>query len=153
MKPQILLAVAFFLFSACGGSSEKTENIKSTPVPAETPVVSAAVDLSQHPGEPLYKQHCLPCHQADGNGVPGMYPTLHDTEWVNGDNETLISIVLHGMDEEIKVNGEVYSMIMAPLPHLSDQEVVDVLNYVRKRFGSAAPNITFNEVASVRAGG
>lgn len=153
MKTQILLVIAVFLLSSCGGGSEKSTHATSDPAPAETPVIKAAEDLSKHPGEPLYKQHCLPCHQADGNGVPGMYPTLKDTDWVNGDNETLIGIVLHGMDEEIEVHGETYSMIMAPLPHLSDQEVVDVLNYVRERFGSAAADISLSEVAKVRAEG
>ncbi|MDF1571443.1 MAG: cytochrome c [Bacteroidales bacterium] len=153
MKLLIVLSVAFVLLVSCGGSSEKTNTMDKSPLPEKTAILDAADDLSSHPGESLYKQHCLVCHQADGNGVPGMFPPLHDTEWVNGDNATLISIVLHGMDEEIEVNGEIYHTIMAPLPHLSNQEVADVLNYVRKRFGSAPADITVAEVAGVRAEG
>lgn len=153
MKNLILLTITILLLSACGGGSGKAKNTVADPVPANRPALQAVDDLSKHPGEPLYKQHCLACHQADGNGVPGMFPTLKDTEWVDGDNETLISIVLHGMDEEIEVNGEVYNTVMAPLPYLTDQEVVDVLNYVRKRFGSAEPDVTLDEVAKVRAEG
>lgn len=153
MKKSFLLSALVLFLVSCGGNSEKsTTTAKNTP-PEKAALSEAAADLSNHPGERLYKQHCLACHQADGNGVPGMFPPLHDTKWVNGDNATLISIVLHGMDEEIEVNGEVYNTIMAPLPHLSDQEVADVLNYVRKRFGSGPANITVDEVAGVRAGG
>lgn len=153
MRFKILVTVTFFLLVSCGAGSGKSNNKNPDPVRAETPVLEAADDLSSHPGEPLYKKHCLACHQADGNGVPGMFPTLQDTDWVNGDKETLISIVLHGMDEEIEVNGEIYNAIMAPLPHLSDQEVANVLNYVRKRFGSAQQDISVSDVASVRADG
>jgi mono/diheme cytochrome c family protein len=153
MKETILLfTLALFLFS-CGGKSEQSTSAGTNALPQKAAVPTAADDLANHPGERLYKQHCLVCHQADGNGVPGMFPPLHDTKWVNGDNETLISIVLHGMDEEIEVNGEIYNTIMAPLPHLSDQEVTDVLNYVRKRFGSVPADITVEQVAGVRAGG
>ncbi len=153
MRNSILLTITILLLCSCGGGSGKAKNTTTGTVPIERPALQAADDLSKHPGEPLYKQHCLACHQADGNGVPGMYPTLKDTEWVNGDNETLISIVLHGMDEEIEVNGEIFSTVMAPLPYLSNQQVVDVLNYVRKRFGSAEADITLEEVARVRAEG
>lgn len=153
MKFLILLTFAFVQLLSCGGNSDKSNTTDKRPLPGKGAVLEASDDLSSHPGEPLYKKHCLVCHQADGSGVPGMFPPLNGTEWVNGDNATLISIVLHGMDEKIEVNGEIYNSIMAPLPHLSDQEVTDVLNYVRKRFGSSPPDITVAEVAAVRSEG
>jgi mono/diheme cytochrome c family protein len=151
MKLLILLSVTFVLLVTCGGSSEKSNANEKSPLTEKTTGIEAGDDLSGHPGEPLYKKHCLICHQADGSGVPGMFPPLNDTEWVNGDNATLIGIVVHGMEGKIEVNGEIYNAIMAPLPHLSNQEVADVLNYVRKRFGSTPADITVDEVAMVRA--
>jgi len=153
MKLMILLSVTFVLLVTCGGSSDKSNTAGKSPLAENTTGIEVADDLASHPGEPLYKKHCLVCHQADGSGVPGIFPPLNDTEWVNGDNATLISIVLHGMDGKIEVNGEIYNAIMAPLPHLSDQEVADVLNYVRKRFGSTPPDIQVDDVAMVRAQG
>lgn len=147
MRTNFLLITALMMLSACSGGKKK--EIDTSKKAGKTPVIESADDITAHPGHDVYTLHCLPCHQADGNGVPGMYPTLHDTEWVNGDTETLISIVLHGMDEEIEVNGEVFSMVMAPLPHLTDLEVADVLNYVRKRFGTADGSITPEQVGEV----
>jgi len=57
---------------------------------------------------------------------------------------------VHGMDEEIEVNGEIYNTIMAPLPHLKDQEVADVLNYIRLKFGTSQEKISTEQVKTVR---
>lgn len=147
--------VFFFSFvlvlSACKSGTDTGKVPPTKNVPIESELQTAKEDLSSHPGNSLFMTHCLPCHQADGNGVPGMYPTLHNTKWVNGDNETLISIVIHGLDEEIEVDGESFKLPMAALPHLKDQEVADVLNFVRKKYGSSEVKISAGEVAAVRS--
>jgi len=149
-----IILVAALLVTAYSGKSDRTSTTSGSPsTPKEQPVLVQSEDLSGHPGKQLYNQHCLVCHQADGNGVPGMFPPLTDPEWIDGDNERLISIVIHGLDEEIEVKGEHYNTIMAPFPHLSDREVMDVLNYVRKRFGTSGNDITIEEVVKVRASG
>ncbi|MEX0982486.1 MAG: cytochrome c [Bacteroidales bacterium] len=154
MKPKIITLVVIFLQASCSVKSDKanTRNVSPDPVKEDLAVANPAGDLSSNPGKALYNQHCLPCHQANGKGVPGMFPPI-DKKWVDGDNETLISIVVHGMDKEIEVNGERYNQIMAPLPHLSDQEVKDVLNYVRMEFGTSNNEISTAEVREVRASG
>jgi len=140
--------VSSVLLSACGGKST-TDQQKNEAVAEKPPVIEQQTELSEHPGLPVYNQHCLPCHQADGNGVPGMFPPL-DKKWIDGDDAALISIVVHGMDEEIEVNGEIYNTIMAPLPHLKDQEVADVLNYIRLKFGTSQEKISTEQVKTVR---
>ncbi|MFC2089388.1 c-type cytochrome [Bacteroidota bacterium] len=151
MKSYTYFLGLLLIVTACSGSGSKekttTEKIAE---PVEQVAKAVETDLTSHPGFPLYKQHCLPCHQADGNGVPGMYPTLHNTEWVNGDVAELINIVVNGMDGEIEVNGEYYNTVMAPLPHLTDNEVADVLTYVRARFGTNASEVTVDDVKAVR---
>ena len=64
------------------------------------------VTLSQ--GELLYQKACLPCHQADGKGLPGFYPSLESSDWVSGDPGRLIRIVLHGLEGPITLNGEAF---------------------------------------------
>ena len=105
--------------------------------------------LADHPGKKVYDMACLPCHQADGNGVPGMHPPLRQTDWVTGDKERLIRIVVEGMEGEIEVHGQVYNSIMAPLAHLSPREIADVLTYVRGSFGNSASEVTVEEVTEV----
>jgi mono/diheme cytochrome c family protein len=151
MKTLILVLTSILVLSACSGSGDKQKSTNQEAV-KEKPVAvkSTFEDLSVHPGFALYKMHCLPCHQADGNGIPGMYPGLHNTKWVNGDIATLVNIVVNGMDEEIEVNGEYYNRIMVPLSHLTNQEVADVLTFVRKKFGTNASEVTVSEVTAIR---
>lgn len=110
---------------------------------------SSDIVLEDHPGLRVYKMSCLPCHQADGNGVPGMHPPLRETEWVSGDKDRLIRIVTEGMEGEITVDGEIYNTIMPPQLHLKPQQVADVLTFVRMSFGNEASEVTVEEVEKV----
>ena len=105
--------------------------------------------MADHPGRKVYNTACLPCHQADGNGVPGMHPPLRESDWVTGDKERLIRIVMEGMEGEIEVHGETYNSVMAPLNYLEPQQVADVLTYVRNSFGNRASEVTVDEVEEV----
>ncbi len=105
--------------------------------------------MADHPGRKVYNMACLPCHQADGNGVPGMHPPIRESEWVTGDKERLIRIVWEGMEGEIVVHGETYNSVMAPLNYLEPQQVADVLTYVRNSFGNQASEVTLAEVQEV----
>lgn len=105
--------------------------------------------MADHPGKKVYNVACLPCHQADGNGVPGMHPPLRETDFVNGDKERLIRIVMEGLEGEIEVHGETYNSVMAPLNYLEPQQVADVLTFVRKSFGNNSSEVTLEEVEEV----
>lgn len=107
----------------------------------------------EHPGKLVYMQFCLACHMENGEGVPGLYPPLTQTAAVLGDKSDLISIVLNGMEGPIEVNGENYNNIMAKLDYLQDQQVADVLSFVRTNFGNNASEVTVSEVQAVRSGG
>ena len=101
-------------------------------------------------GKKVYESTCLACHQVNGSGVPGMNPPLKKTKWVLGDKKTLINIILKGLDQEIEVNDETYSNTMPSMANLSDQEIADVLTYVRNSFGNKASQITEAEVKKLR---
>ncbi|ULQ57218.1 cytochrome c [Flavihumibacter rivuli] len=115
-------------------------------MPQQQPSLKASITR----GKEVYTTYCLACHQADGTGVPNLNPPLAKTSWVNGDKKRLINVLLKGLDEEIEINGEVYSNPMPSHAHLKDQEVADVLTYVRNSFGNKASLITPAEVAAVR---
>ncbi|NJN28222.1 MAG: cytochrome c [Cyclobacteriaceae bacterium] len=97
--------------------------------------------------------YCLPCHMSNGTGAPGMNPPLIGTEWVLGDKERLINVVLKGLNEPIEIQGEIYQNVMAPHAFLSDQQIADVLTYVRQSFGNNASEILPEEVEVVRGKG
>lgn len=136
------------LSTGCDQSSKQKKEepnsdtaIESTPKPAAT---------ASHPGKKVYDSTCLVCHMANGKGVPGMFPPLVETDWVTGDKDRLIRITIQGLSGKIEVNGVTYNSIMPPNPHLSDQEVADVLTYIRQNFGNDADEVTIDEVKEVR---
>ena len=101
-------------------------------------------------GKAVYDQFCQACHMADGAGVSGMNPPLAGTDWVLGDKERIIKVILNGLSDPVEINGEIYQNVMAAHNFLNDQQVADVLTYVRKSFGNNASEITATEVQTVR---
>lgn len=102
-------------------------------------------------GEEIYNTRCMSCHQQDGQGVPGSFPPLTETEWVNGDKGRLIRLLLDGMTGEIEVNGTTYTGAMPPWGGaLDDEEIAQVSTYIRTNFGNDSSPVTVEEVEKVR---
>ncbi len=114
---------------------------------------TAAVELTpMQLGEKVYGRVCQACHQTNGQGLAGQYPPLVGAEWVTRGNARPIAIVLHGLMGPIEVKGNVYNNNMAGWgTSLSDEDVANVLTYVRGTWGNAAPPVTAEAVAAVRA--
>jgi mono/diheme cytochrome c family protein len=110
-----------------------------------------ALQASIERGKKVYFEQCLSCHQADGLGVQNMNPPLVKTTFILGDKSQLIQIVLNGMTGETEINGDIYHNVMAPHRDLSDQQIADVLTYIRNNFGNKASSITPLLVKTVRA--
>jgi glucose/arabinose dehydrogenase/cytochrome c5 len=125
-------------------TGEKMSEVETSPATESDTAIMANL-----PGEQVYRNICLVCHQADGNGVPGMHPPLKGSDWVTGDKERLIRIVLEGMTGEIEVNGDIYNNIMPPVPQLDAAQVADVLTFIRRSFGNNASEVTVKEVQKV----
>ena len=102
-------------------------------------------------GEKVYSTYCAACHQKDGKGASGRFPPLSGTDWVTGDKKRLTRIILNGMQGNIVVNGETYINAMPQHSFLSDQEVANVLTYIRQNFGNSATEITAEEVGEIRS--
>lgn len=115
-------------------------------------VVQAGTPLLPPDGEQIYNTRCMSCHQMSGKGVPGTFPPLTGTDWVNGDKGRLIRLLLHGLSGRIEVNGQTYSGVMPPWGGaLEDEGVAAVLTYVRTNFSNDTTAVTAEEVAKVRA--
>ena len=152
MKNVLILAWIILTLVACqSGTSEN-----KTPDPSldlASAVEPAAAEASQEVdlGEKIFKTYCLVCHQTNGAGVPNLYPPLSGTDWVNGDKERLIGVVLNGLEGPIEIDGTTYNSIMVSHSHLKDEEIAAVLTYVRSNFGNDSGPITAEEVATVRS--
>jgi mono/diheme cytochrome c family protein/glucose/arabinose dehydrogenase len=102
------------------------------------------------PGQAIYESLCLNCHQASGQGLTGVYPPLAKSEWVAGNPEALIKLTIHGLAGPTKVLGKDYGLVPMPPMGLDDQQLADVLTYVRTAFGNSAPAVTTSEVKAIR---
>jgi len=102
-------------------------------------------------GQQLYSKVCITCHQKDGGGVPRLNPPLIKTSYVLGDKSNLIQIVLKGLNKPLEIEDEQYTNPMPAQAQLTDQQIADVLTYVRNSFGNKASAVTPVEVKAVRA--
>ena len=94
---------------------------------------------------------CAACHMPNGAGMAGAFPPLAGSEWVTGKAEVPIAIVLHGMQGEVTVKGAKYNSVMTAWgPMFSDQEVANVVTYIRSQWGNKASAVTAAQVAAVR---
>jgi mono/diheme cytochrome c family protein len=113
----------------------------------EQPSLTASIKR----GETVFMQNCLACHQANGAGVPNLNPPLIQTKYVLGEKKELITILLHGLTGEIQIGDDTYNGTMPPHNFLSDQQIADVLTYVRNSFGNKASLVKPAEVKAVRS--
>lgn len=100
-------------------------------------------------------QTCSTCHQANGQGIKGTYPPLAGSEWVQGSEERLIRILLHGLSGELKVHGETYNGNMPAFGpgggyNWKDDRIAQVLTYVRQEWDNKAPAISAEKVKEIR---
>lgn len=105
-------------------------------------------------GRSIYESEvgCISCHGASGFGIQGSYPPLVKSQWVLEDDARLIRIVLHGLKGPITVRSLPFNSLMeARGTLLDDQQLSDVLTYVRNAWGNEGPAITPDRVAEVRA--
>ena len=113
--------------------------------------IKDVVGESQHePGSKSYTLYCRVCHQSDGKGDGSRFPPLAGSEWVTGDKKVLIGIVLNGKEGQIMVKGRSYSGAMPELSLLKDEQVAEILTYVRQKFNNDSNAISAEEVSKVR---
>lgn len=132
--------------------SASDENVTSFPTWLTAQMASGKeIYMKAAPGGGL----CFTCHQPNGLGITGQFPPLAGSDWVLGEKERLIKISIHGLMGEIEVNGVKYNNVMAPpgIPpgSLTDQQIADVLTYIRNEWGNSASAVSPEEVATIRS--
>lgn len=117
---------------------------KDRPVGPAAPVV---VD-----GAKLYAQQCVACHQSTGLGLAGAFPPLAGADWVTGEPEVPIKILLSGLGGPIEVNGNTYNGVMPAFGAVfNDAEIAAVVSHIRGSWDNGASEVTADQVAEIRA--
>jgi mono/diheme cytochrome c family protein len=102
-------------------------------------------------GKKIYEAKCLACHQADGGGVPNMNAPLDGASNVVGkDIARLVRIIRYGYNERVALDGFYYSNAMTASPDLKDNEIADLLTYIRNSWSNKAPAVTIAQVQAVK---
>jgi mono/diheme cytochrome c family protein len=124
--------------------------------PADPGATPADIARQVEAGAQGYAAACVACHQPNGEGVPGVYPPLAGSEWVNGSEERAIAIVLYGLTGPITVKDVTYPGI--PMPAFSpgsafnwtDEQIAAALTYVRQAWDNKAARVTEKRVTEIR---
>ena len=113
---------------------------------------SAASAGATADGAAIFAARCVACHQATGTGVPGAFPPLAGSNWVNGRDTTLIQILLHGIQGTLTVNGASYNGTMPTFgTQLRDAEIAAVLTHVRSQWGNKTGPVSTAQVTTQRS--
>lgn len=102
------------------------------------------------PGGQVYNYYCISCHQRNGKGDERRFPPLDSSEWVNGDKKRLIGLLLNGLNIPIEVKGKPYNNVMPQHSFLRDEDIAQVLTYIRQHFNNNSSGVTGGEVLKVR---
>jgi mono/diheme cytochrome c family protein/glucose/arabinose dehydrogenase len=102
-------------------------------------------------GEVLYASVCAACHQPHGRGLDGLAPPLVDSPRVTGRPDVAIRIVLHGLTGPVVVGDRSWNLTMPPLAQFNDEDIADVLTYVRRAWDLGASPVEAAQVQEVRA--
>lgn len=117
------------------------------------PTAQAAAPGAAVDGGVIFAANCAACHQANGQGLPGVFPPLVGSEWVVGDPKVLANILLHGVSGKIEVAGQSFDGMMPAFAQLSDAEIAGVLTHIRSTWGNQAEAISADFIASEREAG
>jgi nitrite reductase (NO-forming) len=102
-------------------------------------------------GKALFQGTCSTCHQADGHGIPNVFPPLFASDFLKADHKRTIGIVLNGLSGQVTVNGNSFNSVMPPMSQLNDDGVANILTYVLNEFNNGGGQISAQQVAAIRS--
>ncbi len=144
-----LLAVATYLKDLAQKESQLTSSA-SAGQQSQTGAGPTAKVLSL--GAKTYDDHCVQCHQSQGQGVPGAYPALANNRAVllNDPTNLVQSVLYGGYPVATPLNPRPFGMPPYILT-LDDREIAAVLTHLRTQWGNQAPEVTPLQVNRIRA--
>ena len=111
---------------------------------SEIPVVVSGNTANLPDGKLLYNNNCMSCHQANGEGLKGAFPSLKGSPIVLGDDlELFVNIIMLGYDARPE-----YAVMNAVGidNNLTPEEVTAIINHEKTSWGNNAKTVTPEEV-------
>src|SRR3954463_12804434 len=110
-----------------------------------------SLDDQVHAGQALFAGTCSVCHQANGAGLPGVFPPLAKSDFLAADLKRAVAVVLNGLTGPVTVNAQQYNSVMPPMTQLNDDEVANILTYVLNSWGNPGGSVSKDDVKKARA--
>jgi len=121
------------------------------PSKVASPDSKSVAGRQSEPGKQVYMQTCFVCHQSNGQGVPNQIPPLAGSDFLRRDKAEVIRTVIQGRSGELTVSGKKYNGIMIPQGNLSDEQIANVLTFVRGNWGNTGGVVTPEDVRNARS--
>lgn len=119
-------------------------------MPADASVPDRPLEQRYKLGQEQFQLNCAVCHQSTGLGVPGAFPPLAKSDFLMSRSDKGIGILLHGINNEpVTVNGTHFQGVMPKLS-LSDDQIANILSYVRNSWGNKSPVVQAKDVKKLR---
>ena len=122
----------------------------SAPAPAAVAPAAGSPDLMAE-GKKNYMMICVACHQPTGMGLPGVFPPIAKTPYVNGSPERFAAIILKGNGGPFTIDGKAFNQIMpGQETALTDEKIAGIMTFVRASFGNTGGPVSPDVVAAAR---
>lgn len=147
------MVVLVFGITSCGGGSEDNAS-QNDSAAVQTNEKNTAMNMDLAAGKKVYTEKCMVCHQESGLGVPGTFPPLAKSDYLLADKMRAVKQAIYGSKTPITVNGVQYpgGIMTVFEKEMSDQQVLDVVNYVLNSWGNQLGAVTLDDVKAARAG-
>lgn len=147
MKDEDLVAIATYLKALPPGENE----LPAPAVPRNVVAGGLPEKLFSSRGGLGYVQFCVDCHRQDGSGVPQVFPPLAGNPAVAArDPATLLHIVLTGgRTAPTAAHPRVFAM--PGFARLRDDELAEILSFVRTSWGNGGTPVSRADVKKMRA--
>ncbi len=122
---------------------------KEVAMAANPEIAGITKEIQMERGKKVYLTSCFACHMANGEGMPGVFPPLAKSDYLNADRDRAILIPLKGLSGPITVNGTAYNNMMPPQA-FTDEQIADVLTYVLNSWGNGGGEVSAKDVKRVR---
>ncbi len=106
---------------------------------ALTALAAFTAQAQQADGKALFLKNCAACHQPTGKGIPGAFPALAGSKFVQGKGSEVATVLLKGRGGMPDFSES-----------LSDRDIATVLTFVRSNWGNQADGLSEADVGSLR---
>ncbi len=140
--------------ATAGGAAERRvtdleaqmkEAIKNDPT-----IAGLTKEIQLEKGKKVFMETCYACHQPNGEGLPDAFPPLAKSDYLMADRDRSIRALIQGLTGPIEVNGKKWDSSM-PTLDFSDEQIANVLTFVRNSFGNQGDPVSLSQVRQVRS--